>query len=33
MHGKGVLTYHNGRVAYDGEWNQDRFQGKGTLFH
>lgn len=25
MHGKGVLSYSSGVVAYDGDWHMDKF--------
>ena len=28
MHGYGTLYYTNGKIAYQGEWNLDKFNGK-----
>lgn len=33
MHGKGLLYYANGKVAYDGEWHNDEFNGYGKVFN
>ena len=33
MEGQGKLFYQSGRIAYDGEWNDDQFTGFGTLFN
>ena len=31
MHGKGNLYYANGKIAYEGTWNQDQFHGYGKV--
>ena len=33
MHGKGVLYYASGKIAYDGEWSDDKFEGQGVLYN
>lgn len=33
MHGKGVLCYASGQPAYDGDWENDKFEGFGILFN
>ena len=33
MHGYGVLYYPSGSVAYEGEWREDEFNGKGTVYN
>jgi hypothetical protein len=33
MHGKGVLMYASGKVAYDGDWVNDKFEGFGVLYN
>lgn len=40
MHGYGIcitnlgtLYYSNGKPAYKGSWNQDKFHGFGVLFN
>ena len=29
----GTLYYANGRPAYDGDWVNEKFEGKGTLYN
>jgi hypothetical protein len=31
MNGKGVLYYRDGEVAYEGDWKNDKFEGKGRF--
>lgn len=31
MHGIGTLFYGNGQVAYEGEWFEDKFHGRGAV--
>jgi hypothetical protein len=33
MEGKGVLYYSSGKIAYEGEWKQDRLHGYGVLYN
>lgn len=33
MHGKGVLYYASGKPAYDGDWFEDKFEGRGILYN
>ncbi len=33
MHGYGTLYYPNGAVAYEGEWKEDEFVGKGIVYN
>lgn len=33
MQGKGVLYYASGKLAYEGEWHQDRLNGYGVLYN
>ena len=33
MHGFGILYYPTGAVAYEGEWKEDEFDGKGTVYN
>ena len=33
MDGFGTLAYPNGQIAYIGEWKQDKFHGKGTVYN
>ena len=33
MNGEGTLYYRNGKKAYEGMWQDDRFCGKGTVFN
>ena len=33
MQGKGKLYYQSGKLAYDGDWLNDQFQGYGKLFN
>jgi hypothetical protein len=33
MHGFGKLFYPNGKLAYDGEWFEEKFDGKGVIFN
>ena len=33
MHGFGSLYYQSGKLAYQGMWREDQFQGKGKLFN
>lgn len=32
MHGKGILYFSSGKAAYIGEFENDEFNGQGTLF-
>lgn len=33
MNGKGSLYYPSGRLAYSGQWKDDQFCGKGTVYN
>lgn len=33
MHGLGKLFYQNGKLAYEGEWQFNTFDGQGTLYN
>lgn len=33
MNGYGKLFYQSGRIAYEGYWQNDQFDGKGTLYN
>lgn len=33
MSGKGILYYFNDKIAYDGEWKDDRLWGHGVLYN
>lgn len=33
MHGKGTLFYCDNKVAYEGEWQEDKLWGNGILFN
>jgi hypothetical protein len=33
MHGKGILYYSDNKIAYDGNWQNDRLWGYGTLYN
>lgn len=33
MHGKGILYYASGKIAYDGDWVEDKFDGYGLLYN
>ena len=33
MHGKGSLYYASGKLAYDGDWFEDKFEGFGVLYN
>lgn len=33
MNGRGVLSYASGKIAYDGNWEEDRFHGFGALYN
>jgi hypothetical protein len=33
MEGHGKLYYQSDRLAYEGEWLNDQFSGKGTLYN
>ena len=33
MEGQGVLYYSNGRKAYQGQWLDNQFEGRGELFN
>lgn len=33
MEGKGTLYYQSGKVAYEGNWIDDKFHGKGKLYN
>jgi hypothetical protein len=33
MHGKGILYYNDNKIAYDGDWQNDRLWGHGTLYN
>ena len=33
MHGYGLLFYSSGQLAYEGEWFEDEFHGKGRVYN
>lgn len=33
MHGYGILFYPSGKIAYEGEWKNDVFEGKGRMIN
>lgn len=33
MYGYGALYYQSGKLAYEGEWIDDHFQGSGKLYN
>ena len=33
MQGRGVLYYASGKIAYEGEWKQNRLHGYGVLYN
>jgi hypothetical protein len=33
MNGYGKLYYDNGLLAYDGQWYQDEFHGRGKVYN
>ena len=33
MHGKGILYYANNKKAYEGEWNNDKFNKFGHYYN
>ena len=33
MNGYGTLYYNEGSIAYQGNWVNDEFQGKGILYN
>ena len=33
MHGKGTLYYASGKIAYEGNWADDKFEGYGILIN
>ncbi len=33
MNGYGVLYYQSNKVAYEGQWRNDQFQGEGKLYN
>lgn len=33
MSGTGKLYYQSGKLAYEGEWRNDQFMGKGVLYN
>lgn len=33
MQGKGVLYYSSKKLAYEGEWKQDKLNGYGVLYN
>lgn len=33
MDGLGKLYYQSDRIAYDGEWRNDQFSGRGALYN
>lgn len=33
MCGKGKLFYQSGKLAYDGNWDNDQFTGFGILYN
>jgi hypothetical protein len=33
MEGRGALYYQSGKIAYEGEWKEDKLQGFGTLYN
>ena len=33
MQGKGKLYYQSGKLAYEGDWVNDQFEGLGKLYN
>ena len=33
MHGQGILYYASGKPVYDGDWFEDKFEGRGVLYN
>jgi len=33
MQGRGVLYYSSGKIAYEGEWLEDRLHGYGVVYN
>jgi hypothetical protein len=33
MHGRGNLKYSSGKIAYEGDWRNDKFEGFGVLYN
>jgi hypothetical protein len=33
MHGKGTLYYSYNKIAYEGDWREDRLWGYGVLYN
>lgn len=33
MHGFGKLYYENGKIAYEGHWDDDEFNGQGRVYN
>jgi hypothetical protein len=33
MHGKGTLFYCNNKIAYEGDWKEDKLWGDGVLYN
>jgi hypothetical protein len=33
MHGFGKLVYQSGRVAYEGHWEDGKYNGQGRLYN
>ena len=33
MQGRGILYYASGKLAYEGEWYQDKLSGYGVLYN
>ena len=33
MHGFGKLFYENGKTAYEGQWENDEFNGQGRVYN
>ena len=33
MHGVGTLFYASGQIAYQGEWNNNKFDGRGSVYN
>lgn len=33
MEGNGRLVYQSQKVAYEGQWKNDQFSGKGILYN
>lgn len=33
MHGRGTLFYCDNKVAYEGDWREDKLWGRGVLYN